>query len=114
MKMWTVCRSEIRLHFVLSSVRKELRHASVARAELHSSVGSVQTGDCWFDPRLGQFSFRRLMIVTATGFIPPSPLSVVLTLNRWESSQWLEKNIVQSTGLKNFRKAWIVALAAAI
>ena len=54
------------------------------------------------------------MIVTATGFISPSPLSVVLTLNMWESSQWLEKNIVRSTGLKNFRKAWIVALAAAI
>ena len=31
----------------------------------------------WFDLRLGQYSFRGLMIVIATGFIPLSPLSVV-------------------------------------
>ena len=31
----------------------------------------------------------------------------------WESSQWLGKNIVWSTGKKNFRKAMIGALAAA-
>ena len=29
-----------------------------------------------------------------TGFIPPSPYSVVLTMVMWESSQWLGKNIV--------------------
>ena len=70
-------------------------------AEPHSSVGSIadlRTGGCWFDPRLGQYSFRGLMIVIATGFIPLSPLSVVLTMVMWESSQWLGKNIVQSTG----------------
>ena len=42
------------------------------RPELHSSVGSVadlRTGGFWFDPRLGQYSFRGLMIVIATGFI---------------------------------------------
>ena len=34
-------------------------------AEPHSSVGSVadlRTGGRWFDPRLGQYSFRGLMI----------------------------------------------------
>ena len=49
-------------------------------SEPHSSVGSVadlRTGGHWFDPRLGQYSFRRLMIVIATGFIPLSPLSIV-------------------------------------
>ena len=51
-------------------------------AEPHSSVGSVadlRTGGRWFHPRLGQYSFRGLIIVTATGFIPLSPLSVVST-----------------------------------
>ena len=45
-------------------------------AEQNSSVGSVadlRTGGCWFDPRLGQYSFRGLMIVVATRFIPLSP-----------------------------------------
>ena len=41
----------------------------------------------WFDPRLGQYSFRGLMIVIATGFIPLSPLSVVSKMVMWESSQ---------------------------
>ena len=52
----------------------------VLYAEPHGSVGSVQdlgTGGRWFDPRLGQYSFRGLMIVIATGFIPLPPLSVV-------------------------------------
>ena len=30
----------------------------------------------------------------------------------WESSQWLGKNIVQSTGIKSSRKTWTVDLAA--
>ena len=50
---------------------------SFLRAEPHSSVGSVadvRTGGHRFDPRLGQYSFRGLMIVIATGFIPLSPL----------------------------------------
>ena len=59
--------------------------------EPHSSVGSdnadLRTGGCWFDPRLGQYSFRGLMMVTATGFIPLSPLSVVSTIVMWQSSQ---------------------------
>ena len=38
------------------------------------------------------------MIVTATGFIPLSSLSVVSTMVMWESSQWLGKNIVRGTG----------------
>ena len=70
-------------------------------AEPHSSVGSVahlRAGGRWFDPRLGKYSFRGLMIVIATGFIPFSPLSVVSTMVMWESSQWLGKNIVRSTG----------------
>ena len=86
-------------------------------AEPHSSVGSVadlRTGGRWFDLRLGQYSPLGLVIVTATGFIPLLRLSIILTMVMWESSQWLGKNIVQSTGLKNSRKAWIGALAAAI
>ena len=48
----------------------------------------LRTGGRWFDPGLGQYPFRGLMIVIATGFIPLSPLSVVLTMVIWESSQW--------------------------
>ena len=67
----------------------------------HSSVGSVadlRTGVCWFDAWLGQYSFRGLMIVIATGFIPLSPLSVASTMVMSESSQWLGKNFMRSTG----------------
>ena len=56
----------------------------------------LRTGGRWFDPRLGQYSFRGLMIVIATGFIPLSPLSVVLTMVMWESSHRLGKNTVRS------------------
>ena len=76
-------------------------------AKPYSSVGSIadlRTGCCWFDPRLGQYSFRGLMIVTSTEFIPLSPLSVVLTMVMWESRQWLGKNIGQSIDEKNSRK----------
>ena len=89
----------------------------IATAEPHSSVVSVadlRRGGRWFDIRLGQYSFRRLMIVIATGFIPFSPLSVVSTMVMWESSQWIGNNFVRSTGLKSSRKAWICALAVAI
>ena len=70
-------------------------------AQPHSSVGSIpylRIGGCWFDPWLGQYSFRGLMIVIATGFIPLSQLSIISTMVMWESSQWLGKNIVLSTG----------------
>ena len=51
------------------------------------------------DPWLNQYSFRGLMIVIATGLMPFSLLSIVLTMVIWESSQWLGNNIVWS-------KAW--------
>ena len=44
-------------------------------AEPHGSAGSVadlRTGGCCFDFQLGQYSFRGLMSVIATGFIPLS------------------------------------------
>ena len=69
-------------------------------AEPLSSVSSVQdlkAGGCWFDPRLGQYSVRGLMIVIATGFIRLSLLSIISTIVVWESSQWLGKNIIHST-----------------
>ena len=86
-------------------------------AKPYSSVGSVKdlrTAGRWFDLRLGQSSFRGLVIVIATQFIPLSPLSVVSTMVMWESNHWLGKNIVRSTGKKNSGKAWIGELAAAI
>ena len=70
------------------------------QAEPHSSVGSVadlKTGGHWFDPLLCYYSFQGSMIVIATGFIPLSPLSVVSTVVKWESSQWLGMNIVPNT-----------------
>ena len=87
------------------------------RAEPQSSVGRVahlRTGGGWFDPRLGQNSFRGLVIVIATGFIPLSPLSDVSTMVMWESRRWLGKNIMQNSCSKNTRKAWIGALATVI
>ena len=56
---------------------------SVLDAEPYSSVGSIaelRTVGRWFDPRLGLNSFRGLMTVIATGFIPLSILSVVSTM----------------------------------
>ena len=70
-------------------------------ADAYSSVGRVadlSIGGRWFDPRLGQYSFRGLMIVIVTGFIPLSLLSVISSMVMWESSYWLGKNIVHSTG----------------
>ena len=69
-------------------------------AEPNSSVSNIadlRTGGHWFVPPLSQYTFRGLMITIATGFIPFSPLSVVLTMVKWESSQWLGRNIVQGT-----------------
>ena len=89
----------------------------ISSGEPHSSVGIVadlRTGGRWFDPRLGKYSFRRLTIVIATGFNRISLLSVVSTMIRLESSQWLGKNIVQSNGQKTSRNALSGALAAAI
>ena len=105
------CRSYIRVHIScsLGYVHMDLK----TTAEPTSSVGSVsdlRTGGRWFDPRLGQYSFRELMIVIATKFIPVSPLPVGSTTVTWERSQWIGKNIVHSTGLQNSRKAWIGAL----
>ena len=71
------------------------------RAKPHSSVGIVQalrTGGRRFDPRLGQYVFRGLMIVIETGFIPLSTLSIVSTIIMWKISQRLGRNIVQNTG----------------
>ena len=65
------------------------------------SVGSVKdlrTGGRWFDLRLGQNFVRGLMIVITTGFILLSPLSIFVTMVLWESSRWLGKNTVRSTG----------------
>ena len=70
-------------------------------AESPSSVSSVQDlrrGGRRFGPRHGQYSFRGLMIVIATRFIPLSKLSIDSTMVIWESSQWLGRIIVQSTG----------------
>ena len=93
----TVCNLDSGLTFALPSTlwdiltKAEVLHGST---EPHSLVGSVQdlrTGGRWLDPWLSQYSLRGLMIVIATGFIPLSLLSVVLTMVMWESSHWLKK-----------------------
>ena len=53
-------------------------------AQSVTSVADLRTGGRWL---LGQYSFRGLMIVIATGFIPLSPLSVVSKMVMLESSQ---------------------------
>ena len=77
-------------------------------AESHSSVGSIvdlRTGGCWFDPRLGQYSFQGLMIVIAIRFIPLSSLSIVSTMVMLKSSQWLGKKYCAEYWLKECRKS---------
>ena len=65
-----------------------LPHSSVDR------VNDLRTGrGRWFVSRLGKYLIRGLMIV-----IPLPRLSVVSTMVMLESSQWLGKNIVRSTG----------------
>ena len=54
------------------------------------SVADLRTEGRWFDPWLGQYSFRGLMIVIATGFIPLSPLSVVSTMWEKQPVAWKE------------------------
>ena len=80
----------------------------------HSSVGSVadlRTGSRWFDPRLGQYSFRGLMTVIATflftavryfdiGYVGKQPVA------------W--KEYCAEYWLKESRKAYIGALATAL
>ena len=91
--------------------------AVTGNAGPHNTVSSIQdlsTGH-WFDPWLGQYSFQgTTTIVITTGFIPLSRLPIVLTMVMWERSQWLGKNIVQSTGLKNSRRATISGLVTSI
>ena len=58
----------------------------------------LRTGSCWFDPQLSQYFFQGLMIIIVTGFIPLSPLSVVLRIVMWKSRQQFGKNIFRSTG----------------
>ena len=38
------------------------------------------------------------------GFIPLSPLPIVSKIVKWESSQWLRKNIERSTDEKEFQE----------
>ena len=67
------------------------------RSSPQSPFGSIRdfrTGGRWFDPFLSPYSFRKLMIVIATGFIPLSPMSIVLEMVMWKSNKWLGKNIV--------------------
>ena len=57
----------------------------------------LRTGDRWLDSRLSQFSFRGLMTVVATAFIPLPWPAIVSMMVKLESSHWLGKNIVPST-----------------
>ena len=65
------------------------------KAELHS-YHDLRTEGHWFNPRLGQHSFRELKIVNVTGLIPLLPLSIVSKMVIWESK--LGKNIVKRSG----------------
>ena len=76
---WGKCRARSSCIYVQSDL-----------AEQHRSVGGMRdlrTGVSWFDPRLGQYSLRGLMIVIAPGYIPLSLLYVASTMVIWESSK---------------------------
>ena len=86
-------------------VDTSFRFVVIENSASHSTAVAYMTKGRWFNPWLGQCSFRRLMIVIATEFIPLSPLSIVSTMVMWESSQWLVKNIVRSTSLKELKES---------
>ena len=78
---------------------KEGYYKKPLKGSCHPDPGSlVGGGSRKFDSRLCQYSFPGLIIDTATGFIPISPLSIIFTMVMRESSQWLGKNIQPSTG----------------
>ena len=87
--------------FVIIIVACELTHAflkfpscAAIFAEPHSRVSGVadlKTGGRWFDPWLGQYSCQRLMVVIATGLIPPSPLPIVATMVYGQAASGLER-----------------------
>ena len=90
---------------VAKELKVDICYSSISfhsiEAEPHSfvcSISNFRTRGHLFNPWLGQYFFRRLTIFIVTVFIPLSMLSVVSTMAKWESSQWLGKNIVQSTG----------------
>ena len=55
-------------------------------------IADLRTGR-WFNPRLGHYSFRGLMLV-----IPLSPLSVVLTIVMWKAASGLEEILCRVLG----------------
>ena len=65
------------------------------------SVGSftdLRTGGRWFDYRLGQYSFRGLIMVIATGFILSHRCPLFRQWLSGKAASGLKKNIVRSTG----------------
>ena len=74
----------------------------------------LRKGGRWFNSWGDQYSFSELLMVIATRFIPLSPLSIVSKIVKWESSQWLGKNIVWITYKKDPQKAWTGALITLI
>ena len=86
------------------------------QTEPHSSVGSVadlRTGR-WFDPRLGQYSFRRLMIVIQKGFIPVTAVRCFdISYVGKQPVVWKECCAEYCLKKTNSRKAWIGVLVAA-
>ena len=58
-----------------------------------------------------RFNLQKSKIVIVTGFNHLSLLSIVSTMNTWESSHCFEKNILQTIVKKNSRKAWKRPLA---
>ena len=101
---------------VLSLVNFAPVRNTVVSGKPHSSLGSIadlRTAGRWFDPRLGQYSSRGLIIVIATGFIP----HCCLLLRQWlsgKAASSLERILCRLLVKKNSRKAWVGALAAAI
>ena len=58
----------------VSTFFKQINSEATPSPKAHTVALIFGTEGCWFHPQLGQYSFRGLMIVTATRFIPLSPL----------------------------------------
>ena len=98
-----ICANLLSPSFTFSPLTKYLSDLPLC-IELFSRESIRKDGDQHFllFPKVFEeaslLGFYKRLIVIATGLIPLSPLSIVSTMVMWESSQWLGKNIVQSTG----------------
>ena len=105
---------EFHLELPVLSTCTSLHFSSPSSYGSLGSIEDLRTGGRWFEPLAWPIFFLNVGDSHCNRIHPALGFSIFLTIFLWESRQWLGKNIVQSTGLKNSSKVWISTLAAAI